>query len=102
MAPVLLLLVYVLAGWRSKLLASKPCQFAGEISYSIYLLQYWARELFHTLPELLRHGRYLVPALLGVSSLTYLYIEKPARNAVLRLSHIRAASKPIPTPAAMP
>ncbi len=101
-APILLLLVYVLAGWRSQMLSAKPFQFAGEISYSIYLLQYWVREIFHHVPPALEHARFMVPALLGVSSVTYLYVEKPARNALLRLTRVRYHPEPIPTPWTMP
>ncbi len=97
-----LLLIYTYAGWPSRLLASRPLQIGGEISFSMYLLQYWVLEIFLRLPEPYRRPRFMVPVVLGLSWLSYSFVEKPGRQFLLRRFHIRAPSKPLPTPATIP
>lgn len=97
-----LLLIYVFAGWESALLSSRPLQLAGEISFSIYLLQAWVSSIFETLPAPMPRAWEIVPTLLLVSIGSYLLVEKPARLAILQKFHVRAASKPIPTATVVP
>ncbi len=90
LAPLYLCMILSLAqdrGPLSKALAWKPLQFAGEMSYAVYLLQapvYIALE-----PLALRagasglHGKWLfiyLAALLACSALIYQFFERPMRN----------------------
>jgi peptidoglycan/LPS O-acetylase OafA/YrhL len=59
-----------------------PCVFLGEISYSIYMLHYILMKVFSA-HELLNAGEIVFfGALIIVSALSYMLVERPARNAV--------------------
>ena len=95
------LLIWSLAHTRSGLLASRPLQIGGEISYGVYLLQ---MPYSNTLALFVVH----LPALFHIyplwlltiypsAWLTYTFLEKPCRSLLLD----RAPStqdRPIPTP----
>jgi peptidoglycan/LPS O-acetylase OafA/YrhL len=97
------LLIYTVAGFRSRLLAHPVLQLGGEISYSMYLLQ-WV--LVEFVQSLFSHTRGLVPLRFAVflffCFLSYQFIEKPGRKLVLRLFKIQSHPKPIETPVAVP
>ena len=95
------LLIYAIAGWNSRVLAHPLLQLGGEISYSIYLLQWF---FVDTVQRLMHGSRAFAPlrfgAFLLLAYLSYQLIEKPARRGVLRLFGVRSHPKPIETPAA--
>ncbi len=94
-------LVYIWAGYRSRVLGSRVAQFGGEISYSIYLLQIWVLRLMLELPPWAHRKSVMIWPLLVVSAITYLKLEKPARLLILGWSRVPEKSKPIPTPVPM-
>lgn len=95
------LLIWALAGWRSRLLSSAPLQLGGEISYGMYILQLPFGHLLNSVREHLHShaldSAWCMLAILPFSFLTYECIEKPCRNFILRRS-LFSAQKPIPTP----
>jgi peptidoglycan/LPS O-acetylase OafA/YrhL len=90
--PVFALLIFVLASSRgigAKLLASPPMVFLGEISYSVYLLQYILLQVLRgqfipSLPEFWRFPVFLALLVAG-SALLYFLIERPARRSIVWL-----------------
>jgi len=92
-------LIYTLAGWRSRWFAHPWLQFGGEISYGIYLLQF-------PIYAMLRLGLHraappiwlVAVATLTASWLGYWLVEKPMRVQVLSWFGYRSSPKPIPTP----
>jgi peptidoglycan/LPS O-acetylase OafA/YrhL len=65
--------------------------FLGEVSYSVYLIHYplfaWYNNnhlLFATTPRIMRYSIYWA-ALLGLSTASFLFLEKPARKFLRRL-----------------
>jgi len=97
------LLIYTVAGWPSRLLGNPLLQIGGEISYCIYLLQWF---LVDTVQRIFHHSRALVPLRFGVllvfAYIIYQCIEKPARTLILRFFKIKSHPKPIETAAALP
>jgi len=95
------LLIYAVAGFNSRLLAHPLLQLGGEISYSMYLLQWVLVELVQTV---LGHTRAFVPLrfalFLCFCFLSYQFIEKPGRRLLLRLFKVSSHPKPIETPTA--
>ncbi len=93
------LLIWALATSRSRLLASRPLQLGGEISYGVYLLQeplsHWLLSVSVRLPWPHLYGRLCLILVYPFAWLTYLTVEKPCRNWILGRP---ARSKPIPTP----
>jgi peptidoglycan/LPS O-acetylase OafA/YrhL len=92
--------LYVLAGWRSRWFAHPLLQLGGEISYGLYLLQFQFELV------LVRFWHPYTPAvgltLLVITSLAayacYVWVEKPARQGMLRRFGYHPTPKPIPTP----
>jgi peptidoglycan/LPS O-acetylase OafA/YrhL len=94
------ILIYTLAGWRSRWFGHPILQLGGEISFGMYLLQIKASSLLrHVMPET-QPGFMFVLLLLtmALAYLGYILIEKPARRWVVRLFGYHATAKPIPTP----
>lgn len=93
------LLIWMLSTTPSGLLASKPLQLGGEISYGVYLLQsplsHWLMSLLSRLPWPHHYQRWDLLLVYPFAWLTYLGIEKPCRRWLLGRS---ATAKPIPTP----
>jgi peptidoglycan/LPS O-acetylase OafA/YrhL len=105
------LLVYGLAlggGPLAKLLASRPMLRLGEASYAVYILQwpvwYWLQLMVRgesfmqpmtEMPTLAFFAGYVV-ILVGISILSYLTIERPARQAIRRMyvAHQRQRTTP--------
>lgn len=88
--------------WLSRISKSKPVYFLGKISYSIYMTHWFIWVVFRTaitrlVPFLGEHPFLLitvtVPAILAVSSLTYRYLEVPARRALVRAGARRLAAR---------
>jgi peptidoglycan/LPS O-acetylase OafA/YrhL len=93
------LLIYAVAGFKSRVLSHPLLQLGGEISYSMYLLQWVLVQLVQTA---LQHMRSFVPLRFGLflffCFLSYQFIEKPGRRLILRLFNIHSHPKPIETP----
>lgn len=93
------LLIYAVAGFKSRILSHPLLQLGGEISYSMYLLQWVLVELVQTI---LKHMRSFVPLrfafFLFFCFVSYQFIEKPGRRLVLRLFKVPSHPKPIETP----
>tara|TARA_R110001592_G_scaffold237306_6_gene496204 strand:+ start:14874 stop:15947 length:1074 start_codon:yes stop_codon:yes gene_type:complete len=94
LAPWFIFIFYSLAltkGKFAQLLSSKPLIFLGGISYSVYILQWPVMQICQKyIPGLneMNQSEIFYPyllILLAVSSLTYLYIEKPARTFINKL-----------------
>lgn len=92
------ILIYTLAGWRSRWFAHPWLQLGGEISYGIYLLQF-------PVLNILRIGLRTFPpiSLLAVVTLLaaylgYRFLEKPMRLLLLSWFGYKSSPKPIPTP----
>lgn len=93
------ILIYTLAGWRSRWFARPWLQLGGEISYGIYLLQF-------PVLNILRIGmrRPFPPtALVALCTLSaaylgYIFIEKPIRIWILSCFGYKSHPKPIQTP----
>jgi peptidoglycan/LPS O-acetylase OafA/YrhL len=93
LSPYYLLVIYSLSltkGTIAKILSSKPLLFLGSISYSAYILQYPIYQICQKyLPWLKNQTKedmfygYVVVLILA-SSLTYLFIEEPARKYLTR------------------
>jgi peptidoglycan/LPS O-acetylase OafA/YrhL len=73
------------------LLGIAPLHFLGEISYSIYLVQYPVQRVWYMLARKLHQGEFdvwsgtlsliaVVAIVIAISSFTYHFIEKPARR----------------------
>lgn len=84
--PALAALVWGLAHLRSGWLTTRPMQYLGEISYSLYILHAPVLTLFHLFGR--KYGQQLPAApvftlylavTLGLSALAYQYVERPAR-----------------------
>jgi peptidoglycan/LPS O-acetylase OafA/YrhL len=92
------LLIYTMAGWKSRIFSHPILQLGGEISFSIYLLQ-WV--LVDLVQRLFKHSRGLSPLrfalFLAGAYVSYQLIEKPSRRLLLRLFRIKSHSKPIET-----
>ena len=93
-------LLYGLAGWKSRFLASAPMQLLGEISYGVYLLQI---PLLMTIGRLIRNRPGITSALellliIPVAYLFYVVVEKPGRRMILAMFGVRSHAKPIETP----
>lgn len=73
-------------------------QLGGEISYSMYLLQMVILEISFRVPPAWRSLPLMIPALLAISLLAYLYIEMPARSFILRTLDVKAPAEPLPAP----
>ena len=95
-------LLYCLAGWRSRLLASAPMQVLGEISYGVYLLQIPLLQTINALAPQAHHDNVvkllLLLLVLPVAYGFYVAVEKPGRALVLRWFGVRSHPKPIETP----
>ena len=93
------LLIFTIAGWRSRILANPVLQLGGEISYSIYLLQW---ELVDVVQRLFHHDRRWIPVrfalFLVAAFITYSLIEKPGRRLILHIFGVKSHPKPIETP----
>jgi peptidoglycan/LPS O-acetylase OafA/YrhL len=93
------LLIYSVAGWKSRVMAHPILQLGGEISFSIYLLQFvivdLVQRLFHHYRGMvaLRFLLFLVGAFIS-----YEVIEKPCRRWLLHVFGIKSHPKPIETP----
>jgi peptidoglycan/LPS O-acetylase OafA/YrhL len=84
-APVLgaALLIYAREGFVATLLSTRPLQFVGDISYSVYLW-HWPillafRERVGTDPSPLQMAL-LIAASIGAAWLSYLFVEQPTRR----------------------
>jgi peptidoglycan/LPS O-acetylase OafA/YrhL len=75
----------------TKLLGIAPLHFLGQISYSIYLVQYPVQRIWHMLSRKLHAGEFdvwsgtlsliaVVAIVIAISSLTYHFVERPARR----------------------
>lgn len=95
------LLIWALATTHSRVLASRPLQLGGEISYGVYLLQaplsHWLYSLLSRIPISFLHSSAWILTVYPVAWLTYTYVEKPCRSLILHRTPTRA-DKPIPTP----
>jgi len=93
------LVIYTVAGWKSRVLAHPALQLGGEISFSIYLLQSTFIELIQ---GAFHHSQILLPLrfvlFLGCCYLTYRFVERPARSFILGYFHVKSHPKPIETP----
>lgn len=93
------ILLYTLAGWRSRWFSHPWLQLGGEISYGVYLLQFPLGALLRIglhnahVPPLLHAFVTLLAAYFG-----YIAIEKPMRVIVLKWLGYHPSPKPIPTP----
>jgi peptidoglycan/LPS O-acetylase OafA/YrhL len=96
----------VLAGWKSPFLETAFWQVGGEISFGIYLLQYplivTMRAIFNRYVPGHNYKYPLVFVLPVLAFVTYTYVEKPARRAILHRFGMRATQKPISTIKALP
>lgn len=93
-------LLYCLAGWRSRFLASAPMQILGEISYGVYLLQI---PLLMSIGQFIRNRPGITAVLelvliIPVAYLFYIVVEKPGRRMILAIFGVRSHTKPIETP----
>jgi peptidoglycan/LPS O-acetylase OafA/YrhL len=88
-------------GWIGRFLSSRPLQWGGRVSYSLYLTHYIVLLLFKHLlpwenyidaPILVRVVLVLliIPWVLGPAALVYHYVEEPARKVLLRRSRRRS------------
>lgn len=95
------LLIWSLAGWRSRLLSSWPLQIGGEISYGMYILQTpWSHICYLSVSRLhlpALGSPWWMLTLLPFAWLTYVGIEKPCRRVLLH-GLPGSRKKPIPTP----
>ena len=93
------LLIYTMAGWKSRVFGHPILQLGGEISFSIYLLQ-WV--LVDLVQRLFHHNRGMIPLrfflFLVAAYISYQVIEKPSRRLLLKWFGIRSHPKPIETP----
>ncbi len=105
LTPLYTGLLTSVAGWRAKVMESYLLQLGGEISYSFYLLAFpvgmataWVLK-----GRLGLAGENVLATcvLLPVALASYLWLEKPARRAILRWLAIPGRAKPIPTREAM-
>jgi peptidoglycan/LPS O-acetylase OafA/YrhL len=111
-APASALLLYVFAtgnGIVARILAWKPLVFLGEISFAIYMLHqvlilaYWQnKDAFAFIPVEFRYPLFLA-SLLALCSIVYLWVERPARQAIVAAADRRlqrAASPEVSPPPA--
>lgn len=100
LAVPLVILLYTLAGWPSRVFGHPLFQFGGEISYGIYLLQFPVSSILIKLYQ--NHGQppeWLLPiVLVTAASLCYILVEKPSRRRILHALGYAPSPKPIPTP----
>lgn len=93
-------------GWLAALLAMRPLHWLGEISYSVYLNHLWvlsgwgfvAGWVVRRLPISTLEGQAIIMAggmmlVLGISHLTYLLIEQPARKYLVGRYRNRRSDK---------
>ena len=94
--PIFSIVIYIFAmqrGMLSKILSNKAYTYLGKISFSIYmthqvLMFYWNRYIYNlnciatTKEEILNQLAYAF-SVLAISSLTYHFIENPARKAII-------------------
>jgi peptidoglycan/LPS O-acetylase OafA/YrhL len=99
LAPWFILIFYSLAimkGRIATILSAKPLIFLGSISYSVYILQWPVMQICQKYIPVLKNmgkGEVFYPyiaILLIISSFTYLFIEKPARNFINQLGQNNA------------
>jgi peptidoglycan/LPS O-acetylase OafA/YrhL len=79
--------------WLSRIARSRPVLYLGEISYSLYMMQWFVWVLFkhalpHVFPWINGHPWLLIAAaalvILAVSSATYRYVEMPGRRWIVK------------------
>lgn len=97
------LLIWALATTPSRLLASRPLQLGGEISYGVYLLQdplnHWLYAATSRIPVAFLHQPAWILLIYPLAWGTYLLVEKPCRDLILgKRGGPQFRSKPIPTP----
>jgi peptidoglycan/LPS O-acetylase OafA/YrhL len=94
-------LLYLMAGWRSRIFGSRIMQLAGEISYGVYLLQVpvslacgvIARHLGLTISV---ENTLVFLSILPIAYLFFRFVEKPGRIFLLKLLHLHSHADPIP------
>jgi peptidoglycan/LPS O-acetylase OafA/YrhL len=85
--------------FTAKLMSARPTVFLGEISYSVYLMHALVRYAVDPVFKLLDIKESVwawlliyIPVVIAVSTLTYIYFEKPARDRIRKL--LGASSRP--------
>ena len=83
--PALIMISLYRQGWICRIFSLPPITFLGRISYSIYLLHYPLAYAVAYMPRMYVINAYwlgifYIFALIGLSTLSYKYIEKPGRR----------------------
>lgn len=98
--PIVVLGLTNSEGVTAKLMATRPIVFLGEISYSVYLMHALLRFAIDPVLKLLGIQESVwawlflyIPVVIGVSTLTYMFFEKPARDMLRKLLAPRSRPK---------